>query len=147
MFNARKHHKQILNKQLFAGIYLKEVFQPHVHVQLPCYDLTPVTNIILNKHSISLQKYYLQITSASVIWRAVRTKLENIFNAACWSAFTSDSVFMGPSFRTQSVLRYLFSDLLDFIYYSLATHCRYHCNTCVAQFRRPCVPDFVLSFL
>jgi hypothetical protein len=31
-------------KQIFSR---KEVFQPHLPVRLPCYDLTPVTNFTL----------------------------------------------------------------------------------------------------
>ena len=33
------------------GISRKEVFQPHLPVRLPCYDLAPITGIALGRAS------------------------------------------------------------------------------------------------
>ena len=37
---------------LNPGLLRKEVIQPHLPVQLPCYDLTPVTSHTLNTNRI-----------------------------------------------------------------------------------------------
>ena len=50
----------------------------------------------------------LRRQSISMVWRAVCTRLRYIFTAACWSAITSDSIFMVSSCRHQSELRRFF---------------------------------------
>jgi hypothetical protein len=41
----------------------KEVFQPHLPVRLPCYDLAPVTSFTLGR---SFDGYELQVPPASM---------------------------------------------------------------------------------
>ena len=45
-------------------------------------------------------------------WRAVCTKIENIFTATFFFAITSDSAFMFSTYREQFELRLIFNDLL-----------------------------------
>jgi hypothetical protein len=48
-----KHHYSLLNKikrrkqQLQVSSSKKEVFQPHLPIRLPCYDLAPITDFTL----------------------------------------------------------------------------------------------------
>jgi len=58
----------------------KEVFQPHLPVRLPCYDLAPVTEFTLGRSSSS-RGYGLQAPPASMAWRAVCTRPGNVFTA------------------------------------------------------------------
>ena len=46
---SRKRFPPLYSFHLFFS--LKEVFQPHLPVRLPCYDLTPVTESTLNRPS------------------------------------------------------------------------------------------------
>ena len=43
-----KHHK---DKLIYDSYSIKEVFQPHLPVRLPCYDLAPVTGFTLGRSS------------------------------------------------------------------------------------------------
>ena len=47
----------------------------------------------------------LRAKSIPMVWRAVCTRPRYVFTAACWSAITSDSIFMLSSCRQQSELR------------------------------------------
>ena len=38
-----------------SGFSRKEVFQPHLPVRLPCYDLAPITSFALDRFDLSLQ--------------------------------------------------------------------------------------------
>ena len=64
-------------------------FQLHVPVQLPCYDFIQIANF-----SMGLTKLNLQAKLTFCMWRAVCTRLIDIFTATCWFAITSDSNFM-----------------------------------------------------
>ena len=109
--------------------FWKESIQPQVPLRLPCYDFTSVTHHLVTHHSefhrkivklfaFSLEKSFwddfkfkmkkLRRQSISMVWRAVCTRLRYIFTAACWSAITSDSIFMVSSCRHQSELRRFF---------------------------------------
>ena len=39
----------IMNYALLSGCSRKEVFQPHLPVRLPCYDLAPITSFTLGR--------------------------------------------------------------------------------------------------
>ncbi len=85
----------------------KEVIQPQVPLQLPCYDFTPVTHpTVMNCLPCGLAHPF-KIESAPMAWRAVCTRPGNVFTVACWSTITSDSDFMLSSCREQSELREL----------------------------------------
>ena len=45
--------KEGLEKDLLSGFSRKEVFQPHLPVRLPCYDLAPITSFTLGRPSRS----------------------------------------------------------------------------------------------
>lgn len=63
-----------------------------------------------------------------------------------WLAITSDSNFMGSSFRPQSELRDLLVRLAPSC--DLATHCRSHCIMCAAQgVKGPCWFSVISTFL
>ena len=100
----RQKEKKIIH--LLFLIPRKEVIQPQVPLQLPCYDFTLVTNFtvvicLLKKRLAS----YFRVKPISMAWRAVCTRPVNVFTAACCSAITSDSNFMLSSCREQSELR------------------------------------------
>ena len=40
---------------LLSRLSRKEVFQPHLPVRLPCYDLAPITSFTLGRDGRSLQ--------------------------------------------------------------------------------------------
>ncbi len=60
------------------GFSRKEVFQPHLPVRLPCYDLAPVTGFTLGR---SPKGYELQVPPTPMAWRAVCTRPGNVFTA------------------------------------------------------------------
>jgi len=88
----------------------------------------------------------LRVLPAPLTWRAVSTRLENVFTAVWWPAITSDSNFMQSSFRLQSELGLL---LLRFAPdRSIASRCSNHCIACAAQgIKGPCGSGVILSFL
>ena len=45
------HPRYLFLRQLFREISRKEVFQPHLPVRLPCYDLAPITGFALGRPS------------------------------------------------------------------------------------------------
>ena len=50
---SRKEVFSDLHQELLSGISRKEVFQPHLPVRLPCYDLAPITGFTLGRPSRS----------------------------------------------------------------------------------------------
>jgi len=57
------------------------VIQPHLPVQLPCYDFVPVTKPDLGACLPCGLAQRLQSFSASMTWRAVCTRPGNVFTA------------------------------------------------------------------
>ncbi len=51
--NNKRKRKKLVNSVINL-VSKKEVFQPHLPVRLPCYDLAPVTNFTLGR-SLRLQ--------------------------------------------------------------------------------------------
>jgi len=49
--------------------------------------------------------YWLRVLPAPMVWRAVCTRPGNVFTAACWSAITSNSIFIQAGCSLQSELR------------------------------------------
>ena len=76
-----------------------EVIHEQLPLPVPCYDLLPVTELTVGR-----DKRGLRVFPAPLSWRAVSTRLENVFTVVCWPTITSDSGFMGSSCRPQSVL-------------------------------------------
>ena len=106
---------------MYSFFFWKESIQPQVPLRLPCYDFTSVTHHLVTQNSVIDRKIVkvfsfslnskmkkLRRQSISMVWRAVCTRLRYIFTAACWSAITSDSIFMVSSCRHQSELRRFF---------------------------------------
>ena len=119
----------------------KEVIHRQLPLPMPCYDFVLVTEFALGPH-----KERFRAPPASLTWRAVSTRLENVFTAAWWSAITSDSSFVGSNCRPQSELRPVLMGLAP--PYGLATHCTGHCSACVARgIKRPCWFDVIPAFL
>ena len=104
---------------------LNEIFQPHLPVRLPCYNLAPVISLILNSSSYG---HHLQTLPTPIAWWAVCTRSENVFTVTCWFTITSDSNFMRSNCRPQSELRrvLMIKRMLPCI------NCTRHCSTCVA---------------
>lgn len=97
-------------KYLFRlfNISWKEVIQPQIPLRLPCYDLTPVIRPSMDNFFPFGLDDWLPDDPTPMVRRAVCTRPENVFNATCWLAFTSDFDFMVPSCRDQSELRQFF---------------------------------------
>ena len=89
---------------IWFGLHRKEVIQPHLPIRLPCYDFTPVANPTFGSVLTRLD-YWLRVLPAPMVWRAVCTRPGNVFTAACWSAITSNSIFMQAGCSLQSELR------------------------------------------
>lgn len=56
----------------------KEVIHPHVLVGIPCYDLTPVTNPILDICLLAVNKTFLDIISSHSLTGGVYKTRERI---------------------------------------------------------------------
>ena len=52
-----KLQTSILTNQIDSDVSRKEVFQPHLPVRLPCYDLAPVTDFTLKRDMTPLFRY------------------------------------------------------------------------------------------
>ena len=94
----------------------KEVFQPHLPVRLPCYDLAPVTSFALTRpsrlHALGVYKARERIHRAMADARLLA-------NPASWSRVADSNPywdrFLGFAPRRR-----------------VAALCTGHCNTCVA---------------
>ena len=84
----------------FTKMSYLELIHEQLPLPVPCYDLFPVTKFTFGP----AKTQRLRVPPAPLNWRAVSTRLENVFTAACWSAITSDSGFMRASCSPQSVL-------------------------------------------
>ena len=84
--------------------FRKEVIHPHLRVGIPCYDLS-----FIAEFGLHLVRNVRPLPTL-LPWRAVCTRPENVFTAACWSAITTDSDFMRASCSPQSELRRNLSD-------------------------------------
>ena len=63
----------------FIGCFpKKEVIQPHVPVQLPCYDFTPVTDPTLNITPLAVKPMSLGVTSSHSVTGGVYKTRERI---------------------------------------------------------------------
>ena len=49
--NFKNHTSYIIHRKSRSVLSRKEVFQPHLPVRLPCYDLAPVTSFTLGRSS------------------------------------------------------------------------------------------------
>ena len=104
----------------------KEVFQPHLPVRLPCYDLTPVTGFTLGD---SLRLSTLDTPNFHCLTGGVYKARERIHrniadfrllaNPASWSRVADLNPNWERVWRLAS-------------YYYVAAHCLVHCSTCVA---------------
>ena len=101
------------------------MFQPHLPVRLPCYNLAPIISPIFNDSSYG---HHLQILPTFIAWWAVCTRSENVFTATRWFAITSDSSFMRSNCRPQSEL----GRVLSITHLLPDIDCTRHCSTCVA---------------
>ena len=117
------------------------VFHEQLPLPVPCYDLVPVTKFTLG-HA---QSHRLCVPPAPLTWRAVSTRLENVFTAVCWPAITSDSNFMRSSCRPQSELRVIFRISSGLLLGNLLCHPLYH--VCSPGHQGPRWPRVVPSFL
>ena len=86
----------------------KEVFQPHLPVRLPCYDLAPVTGLALGRSSKARERIHRAMADARLLANpASRSRVAD-----------SDPNWEGLSGSARPR--------------SLAPLCTPHCNTCVA---------------
>ena len=69
---------------------------------------SPQSSIPPSTTSSLLLDYRLRVLPTPMVWRAVCTRPGNVFTAACWSAITSNSVFMQASCSLQSELGQFF---------------------------------------
>ena len=106
-FDPSKLNKKS-NKLTHINLYFllrKEVIHPHVPVGIPCYDLTPIISPTFDSSLACALGHRLRVLLTLMVWRAVCTRPENVFTAACWSAITSDSNFTKSNCRLRSELR------------------------------------------
>ena len=102
------------------------MIHPQLRLGIPCYDLSFIAKLGLSRHIGMIHPLPTLLP-----WRAVCTRPENVFTAACWSAITTDSSFMESGCRLQSELRRNFRDLLavaDLLLFVIR-----HCRVCVTQ--------------
>ena len=66
---------------------------------------SPQSPILPSAASSLLLDYWLRVLPAPMVWRAVCTRPGNVFTAACWSAITSNSIFIQAGCSLQSELR------------------------------------------
>ena len=108
------------------GISRKEVFQPHLPVRLPCYDLAPVTCLTLGRSSRSRTS---GTPSSHGLTGGVYKARERIHramadarllaNPTSWSRVADSSPNWDGFSRFASC-------------HQVASLCTHHCNTCVA---------------
>ena len=96
----------------------KEVFQPHLPVRLPCYDLAPVTSIALGRSSRSRTSGTPGSKARERIHRAM-ADARLLANPASWSR-VADSSPNWDRLSGSAPPR------------GVAPLCTCHCNTCVA---------------
>ena len=104
----------------------KEVFQPHLPVRLPCYDLAPVTGITLARSSRSRSSGTPGFHGLTGGVYKARERIHRamadarlLANPTSWSRVTDSN----PNY--DRLLRLASSHLV-------AALCTGHCNTCVA---------------
>ena len=66
---------------------------------------SPQSPILPSAASSLRLDYWLRVLPAPMVWRAVCTRPGNVFTAACWSAITSNSIFIQAGCSLQSELR------------------------------------------
>ena len=88
----------------------KEVFQPHLPVRLPCYDLAPVTGFALGRPSLYKARERIHRAMADARLLA---------NPASWSRVADSNPNYGGVSGSAPRRR-------------VASRCPRHCNTCVA---------------
>ena len=111
---------------LFPILSRKEVFQPHLPVRLPCYDLAPITGLTLGRSSrsrLSGTPGFHGLTGG--VYKA-RERIHRamadarlLANPASWSRVADSSPNWGCLFRFAT-------------FRHIASLCSTHCNTCVA---------------
>ena len=91
----------VFRKTLFLHFFRKEVFQPHLPVRLPCYDLAPITSFTLGR---PLRSQTSGAPGFHGLTGGVYKARERIHRAMADARF-SESSFMGSGCRPQSELR------------------------------------------
>ena len=104
----------------------KEVFQPHLPVRLPCYDLAPITGLTLGRSSrsrLSGTPGFHGLTGG--VYKA-RERIHRamadarlLANPASWSRVADSNPNWGDLYRFANCRQ-------------SAAFCSLHCNTCVA---------------
>ena len=104
----------------------KEVFQPHLPVRLPCYDLAPVTSITLGR---SLRLHTSGTPGSHGLTGGVYKARERIHRA-----MADARLLANPASRSRVADSDPNWDRVWRLarHYCLATRCPCHCNTCVA---------------
>ena len=117
-------------KLIFPDSYIqlskKEVFQPHLPVRLPCYDLAPVTSFALGR---SLRSRTSGTPSFHGLTGGVYKARERIHRA-----MADARLLANPTSRSRVADSYPNWDTLSRFasLRSVAALCMCHCNTCVA---------------
>ena len=104
----------------------KEVFQPHLPVRLPCYDLAPITSFALGR---SLRSRTLGAPGFHGLTGGVYKARERIHRAMADARLLANPT----SWRRVSASNPNWDRLSRFASLRrVAALCTYHCNTCVA---------------
>ena len=108
-------------------IYRKEMFQPHLPVRLPCYDLALVTSFTLGDSSrkpTSDTPNFHGLTGG--VYKARERIHRNMADLRLLAIPASRSRVADSDPNCDMLLRFALS-------YLIAALCTYHCSTCVAQ--------------
>ena len=125
-FSQLLHHSAEVYAPVEVEGSRKEVFQPHLPVRLPCYDLAPVTGFTLGR---SLRSRTSGTPNFHGLTGGVYKARERIHRA-----MADARLLANPASRS----RVADSDPnWDRVYrlalcHQMAARCPYHCNTCVA---------------
>ena len=103
-----------------------ELIHDQLPLAVPCYDLVLVIEFTVVRREDDLRALPTPLT-----WRAVSTRLGNVFTVTCWFTITSDSNFMWASCSPQSELRNTLSGFAP--HCCIASLCISHCITSAAQ--------------
>ena len=124
--NSERQHSFLPSSAPSRSLSRKEVFQPHLPVRLPCYDLAPVTSITLGR---SLRLHTSGTPGFHGLTGGVYKARERIHramadarllaNPTSWSR-VADSNPNWDGFSRSASCR------------QVASLCTHHCNTCVA---------------
>ena len=127
MDSLSKTHFYVEFLQIQSSFSRKEVFQPHLPVRLPCYDLAPVTSFTLGS---SLRLPTSGTPSFHGLTGGVYKARERIHRIIADIRLLANPTSQSRVADSDPNWDYFYGFALCC---QMAAHCSNHCNTCVAQ--------------